>query len=82
MLTVAEPDEPALPNRPERVLLVTDTDPENICGVLRKFHELQANLREQGCEVETIHTGEGEEDEFAGPFRKATTAMQATQTAV
>eukprot|EP00040_Diaphanoeca_grandis_P003155 m.23961 g.23961 ORF g.23961 m.23961 type:complete len:422 (-) comp14430_c0_seq1:140-1405(-) len=45
-------------NRKERVLLVTDTGPTNICGVLRKFHELQVHLKEQGCEVEVIHTGQ------------------------
>lgn len=41
-----------------RIVLVTDTSQQNICGVLRKFHELQSKLRERGHVVSTIHTNQ------------------------
>ena len=40
--------------RPGSFLVVTDTAQAQICGVLRKFRELQRNLREMGCEVLTL----------------------------
>lgn len=39
-----------------RVLLVTDTSQSQICGVLRKFNELQHHLKLRGHAVEVIHT--------------------------
>jgi len=47
-----------LPNgeRKRRVLLVTDTAQTQICGVLRKFNELQDHLTRQGHEVAVLHT--------------------------
>lgn len=47
-----------LPNgqRKRRVLLVTDTAQTQICGVLRKFNELQDHLTRQGHEVAVLNT--------------------------
>lgn len=46
-----------MPKGKYRVLLTTDTAPNLVCGVLRKYNELRSSLKEKGHSVTPLDTG-------------------------